>query len=356
MNQRPAETIPDTPSAAARRVIELARMAAGVYGRPDLEGTIAIALARIDRPETLIAVIGEFKKGKSSLINALLGADIAPVDDDLATAVTSLYRHGEQPFATVLSTEDGKDIQRTVPLEEALALVREQENPGNARGIRAVEFHISNEFLKTGAVLIDTPGFGGLALSGEGVSRVLLRAVHAVVMVADASMPLSRPELDIIIKAATACPAILLAVSKTDLYPSWRNIVADDEATLAAAGLDLPVLPLSSALMGHALRRQDDALAAESGVPALRDSMESLIMETSRAAECLRGLAEARSAIGQISESARHELAALEAPEGAARQAAELEAARANIEHLRGRKSGGRRLPLRDARKAGRQR
>ena len=333
---KPDTIKPDTPAVAARRAIDLGRLAARAYGRPDLEAVIVTALARIDRPQTMVAVIGEFKKGKSSLINALLGVDIAPVDDDLSTAVTTLYRHGEEAAAIVLSVEEGQDVQRIVPVEEALSLSREQDNPENARGIRAIEVQLPNDLLKTGLILVDTPGFGGLAVSGASVSQVLLRAVDAVIMVSDASTPLLRSEVDLLTHAAAVCPAILLALSKTDLYPAWRDIAAGDEAAIAAAGLDVPVLPVSSVLMAHARLRGDSDVAGESGVPALSELLQGFVLDTSRAEACRRGLGEARSAISQIEESALQALAALEDPDRATARLAELEAAKDRLEHLRG--------------------
>ncbi|MEK7425696.1 MAG: dynamin family protein, partial [Actinomycetota bacterium] len=55
-------------------------------GRTDLAERASIAAARLKRPSTVVCVVGEFKQGKSSLINALLGQPVCPVDDDLATS------------------------------------------------------------------------------------------------------------------------------------------------------------------------------------------------------------------------------------------------------------------------------
>lgn len=330
------QSVPDTPAASARRVIELGRLAAVAYERSDLAEILATAIGRVDRPETLIAIMGEFKKGKSSLINALLGADIAPVDDDLATAVTTLYRHGDEPGALVLAVDDGKDTQYTTSTEEALSLASEKQNPGNERRIRAIEVRFQNGLLETGAILVDTPGFGGLALRGAGVPLSLLRAVDAVVMVSDASTPLLRPELEVLTKAAEVCPAILLALSKTDLYPDWRVILAYDETALAEASLDVPVLPVSSVLMRHAQRSEDKKLADQSGVPALHELLLGLVLDRGRTDACRRGLDDTRAVVGQLQQSAQAALGALENPEDAAAHVIELAAARERLEHLRG--------------------
>ncbi|MBP9053400.1 MAG: dynamin family protein, partial [Ilumatobacteraceae bacterium] len=70
-------------------------------GRNDLAGRAAVAAARLRRPSTIVCVVGEFKQGKSSLVNALLGQQVCPVDDDLATSAITLVRYAEQPGAIV---------------------------------------------------------------------------------------------------------------------------------------------------------------------------------------------------------------------------------------------------------------
>ena len=77
----------------ARAVVGLAGVA-DTMGRGDLAGRLRIAAARATRPATIVCVVGEFKQGKSSLVNALVGAGVCPVDDDLATSAMTLIHHG----------------------------------------------------------------------------------------------------------------------------------------------------------------------------------------------------------------------------------------------------------------------
>ena len=295
-----------------------------------------MALERLDRPETLIAVIGEFKQGKSSLVNALLGEEAAPVDDDLSTAALTLFRYGPEPRAAVVRRSDEGEVREDISAEGYRAYSTEQHNRDNVLGVERVEVQLPNEFLASGAVLVDTPGAGGIAPGYGGMTLAYLRSVDAVIFVSDASAPLSRPEIEFLARAAQACPAVVMALTKNDLYPAWREMEAVDKATLEAAGIDVPVLPVSSELMAYGRTTANASIQAQSGVPALADVLTSLVVDASRMHACRRGLDETLATIAQLRAVAAIELAALEDPAGMDARIRELETSKARLEYLRG--------------------
>src|SRR3982750_661463 len=91
-----------TPLARATELVDLAIKAGDAYKRPDLGTRVTGTRKSLTDPSVHIVVVGEFKQGKSSLVNALLGANVCPVDDDVATAVPTYVRHGAQPRAVLL--------------------------------------------------------------------------------------------------------------------------------------------------------------------------------------------------------------------------------------------------------------
>ena len=112
----PAPPVADTIRAAS---VELARLLQQL-DRPDLVERVSAAAARLQRPATIVAVVGEFKQGKSSLVNGLLGQAVCPVDDDLATSAITVVRYGEQPGAVLRSkdapvTNDEPVVQQAPP-------------------------------------------------------------------------------------------------------------------------------------------------------------------------------------------------------------------------------------------------
>ena len=91
-------------------------------------------------------VIGEFKQGKTSLVNALLNAPVCPVDDDIATAVPTAIRYGDPPAAAVLFDPGGdasdparEPIREEIAVEEVARHVTEASDPTGERKVGSVE-------------------------------------------------------------------------------------------------------------------------------------------------------------------------------------------------------------------------
>ena len=134
----------------------------------------------------------EFKQGKSLLVNALINADVCPVDDDVATAVPTIVRHGEES-ATLVFAGNGPDDElppplerRAVPLEELEQYVAERGNPGNERRLACAEVSVPRRILENGLVLVDTPGVGGIGSAHAASTIAELPLADAVLMVSDA--------------------------------------------------------------------------------------------------------------------------------------------------------------------------
>src|SRR6266508_3571192 len=83
-------------------VVKLGSQAANAYKRPDLVERLTTTARRLADPSFHVFVVGEFKQGKSSLVNALLNAPVCPVDDDIATSAPTAVRYGDEASACVL--------------------------------------------------------------------------------------------------------------------------------------------------------------------------------------------------------------------------------------------------------------
>ncbi|CAN0253568.1 unnamed protein product, partial [Phaeothamnion confervicola] len=199
-------------------------------GRTDLAQRANIAAARLRRPSTIVCVVGEFKQGKSSLINALLGQAVCPVDDDLATSAITLVRFGDQPGA-VVRRKPGSGNAADKPLMEPIAIanvhdwVSEAGNPGNEKGVERVEISVPSPLLKQGLVIVDTPGMGGLGAGHAAATLSFLPFADGLIFASDASAELSAPEVDFLRRATELCPTVLFAQTKIDLFPNWQRIM-----------------------------------------------------------------------------------------------------------------------------------
>lgn len=315
--------------------LDAARLARSL-GREDLAAMLLASRGRLARPETVLVVIGEFKKGKSSLINGILGRDLCPVDDDIATARLVLIRHGT-PERVIVRDPDGTELERAGDLAELGRLATEAPSGADPMKHAYLEVCAENAFLAHGVILVDTPGVGG-GLSGgyETLALGYLHAADGLIFVTDASGPLSRAELEFLARARNVCPDVLVAISKVDLYPDWRELAAGDAGLLQARAPGTKLFPLSAALRAAALSSGDAALNMESGFPALLDGISGEILDPSRARAAARCLGDVRAAARQFEAALLAESQALTDPAAGREHAERLAGERRRLEELRG--------------------
>lgn len=336
---------PSTPAASAPAgpdalIIEVAKTLQQI-GRADLAERASVAAARLRRPVTVVCVVGEFKQGKSSLINALLGQSVCPVDDDLATSAITLVRWGEQPGAVVRrKAESGAagdpPTTETIPIEQVGDWVSEAGNPGNHKRVERVDIVVPSPLLKQGLVIVDTPGMGGLGAGHAAATLSFLPFADGLIFVSDASAELSAPEVEFLRRASDLCPTVLFAQTKIDLYPNWPRIMDLNRGHFQKAGFSLPMVSVSSALRTEALQRKDKSLNELSRVPEVVKQLSDDVVGPAKASATRRSVGDVLAIIGQVLAGLRAEQGILADPATAAEALAALDQAKARLEFLRG--------------------
>ncbi len=305
--------------------------------RPDLAGRLRSGSAAIFDEPAVVCVVGDFKQGKSSLINAVLGESICPVDDDIATSVISVVYYRDPAQAVAHRRDGGHKTVDEIPLDAIAEYVSEEGNPDNVRRIDRIDVGIPHPVLRQGLALVDTPGAGALSGASTVATLAFLPYADALLFVSDASAELTRPEVDFVCRAVDVCPAVLFCLTKIDLYPEWRRIAELDGEHLSAAGVRAPMYAISSVLRDAALTRHDAAMNSESGFPRLLGALATDVIDRNRRRAAARALHDARGPLDQLSEAHRMELELLDQDDASLRQAVEsLEDAKARLEHLRG--------------------
>lgn len=329
------------PSGAARHALEtldLAIQGTRAYEREDLAERLASARRLLTDSTVMVHVVGEFKQGKSSLVNALLMAPICPVDDDIATAVSTEVRYAEKVCASAsfesIEGSDGAGWTENISPSEIAAYVSEAGNPGNARRLRSVTVGIDRPLLASGLALVDTPGVGGLGSIQNAAALSTLPQSHAVLFVSDASQELTAAELRFLGTVQDLCPTVVMILSKTDLYPHWEQVLRLDRAHLERRQIALEILPLSSEVRGRAARTSDQEMNNESGFPPLVRRLGEVVTNAERLA--LDAVtAHVISAVDQLEIVARAHRAALIDPEALDALIGELTAAKQRADALR---------------------
>jgi hypothetical protein len=234
--------------------------------RPDLarEVTAEANRARAARPVVLVA--GETKRGKSTLVNALVRKPgLSPTGPDVATSTYIAIRYGERLGATAAVRADGALKRRAIEVKNIGEWATTDGNPGNIRQVAGVEVTLETPLLRS-VTLIDTPGNGGLE-SGQGaISVPTARQADAIIFVLDAGAPITSPELAFLRETSANVDAVIIVIGKTDDYPGWKRIVDDDTdllARFAPALANAPILPVSARVAEAALAQPPGPVADE---------------------------------------------------------------------------------------------
>ena len=335
----PVSTPGAAPSAGMARVVSAldeGRRLAEQHDRPDVGTHLERVRRRLAGQVLGVAVVGEFKRGKSTLVNALLQTDICPVDADIVTAVPTLIRYGSPPSAVARLETPGDPepqvVEESVDVEHMVQLVSEAADPTWRRRLRSVEVRLPHRLLRTGLGLVDTPGVGGLDSAHGVVTLGALGEACGMIFVTDASQELTAPEVAFLRQALERCPAAACVITKIDLYPQWRRIVELDRQHLSRAGIDVPLLAVSSFLRLRAWRQPE--LNEESGFAPLFDWLRTDVVE----AAANEAVTAATRDIAFATEQLRMEVVAEE------QVLAQPEASQEMVEELRRRSERTRRL------------
>ena len=241
------------------------------YGRQHY-GEQALALAAADNQLNTVILVGEVGRGKSSLANALVGTKgISPAGADFTTVI---------PVALAAASEDLPPGQAALMSADGSIIVNAHELPervGRA-GQHFDDFvptraHVALNFSMMGeAVVIDAPGVGGIASMDSAVHADSERQASVVVVVADASSPLTKPEMDFLQRAYDINGNVVVAVTKTDKNTTrWREIVQENKELIGVhLGEAVPVIGVSSLLPFTGLEADDQLIDALSGLGELR--------------------------------------------------------------------------------------
>ncbi|MFJ8013891.1 dynamin family protein [Streptomyces sp. NPDC096339] len=300
---------------------------------------------RLASEQFFVVVCGEFRRGKSSLLNALVRRRrLFPVDVDVTTSVVATLRWGERERALICPLPDPhRPDERPdpfeVPLDEVHRYATEQGNPGNARGVERIEMEAPFAPLRSGLVLVDTPGVGSLNAAHTAVTHAFLPRADAVLFVGAAIEPLATVELDFLRYALEQCPVIVTAVTMIDKVVLAAPVVAEARERIAAvsgaAPQELVVVPVSAYRLWEAEEDEDPDLLAESGFPELEAALWNGLADTCGTSALHRALDRLDDALGEACAPLANEEAALESGERLAAVEGQMKEAQEKVAQLR---------------------
>ncbi|SIT87702.1 dynamin family protein [Microbacterium sp. RU33B] len=334
-------TVVERTGAQLAELVDRVAATSRALGRADLVDRLGQTQARLRDPYVRVIVVGQFKQGKSKLVNALVNAPACPVDDDIATSVPTSVSFAEEPaaFALLRGEREGDAIERMpIPLDDLADFVSERGNPDNVRDIVGAEVMLPRELLRGGLRLVDSPGVGGIESTRSVSTLAALATAHAVLLVSDASQEYTEPEVQFLRHALRVSPNVAAVLSKTDIYPDWRDIHEIDRSHLGDVG-KIPIFAVSSDLRMLAAQEQDRRLNEESGFPALVAHLRRDVLGKAEIVHQRSAVHDLGSVVDQLGMAVKTELNALQHPEDTPQMIARLEDAKSRADDFRGRSS-----------------
>lgn len=219
------------------------------YGKKSIISEIDKAITTTEDSATVL-FCGEFKRGKSSLVNAIIGTELCPTDIGIATSVVTTIKYGAikkavRYYGNLLENTDAlksEEIEWDDIDKYTMGDVLEIDNT------ILVELSYPSPFLKNGITIIDTPGIGGLDPRHAILTHMALPKADVIVFVTDAGEPLTQSELEFYESKILSCgKQNVVLVNKSDILTADTLATHVSNTKLQLAKLGGPeVIPVSA--------------------------------------------------------------------------------------------------------------
>lgn len=237
--------------------------------------------ARLAEDRFNLLVVGRFSRGKSTLMNAILGGDFLPTGIVPLTSVITTVRYGSRKQVVLHFTDSG--LNREVPLSSLAEYVTQRENPGNVKKIAYAELQFPIELLRRGLFFVDSPGLGSSILENTQTTERFLPQADAFVLVTSFESPLSEEEDRILHRVRNANKKLYVVINKQDTVSSGEREEAIRFVTERLEHFHFSEKPqifsLSARQALEARRRQDDSQLGKSGIGAFETELMRFLIE-----------------------------------------------------------------------------
>ncbi len=228
-----------------------------------------------------LAVVGQFKRGKSTLMNAVLGRDLLPTGLlPLTSAITTLcYGSTER----VVLRRKGWALEQEIPLAQLADFITERGNPGNEKGLLEARVELPLPFLRRGLYFIDTPGIGSARHENTATTYAFLPQMAAVIFVTSVDAPLSEAEERFLVDIRGQVHQLFVVVNKMDMPGDTERgevlgYIRTRVEQLLGAG-DARLYPLSARDGLAAKLNHDDASIHRSGLASFEQTLTAFLAE-----------------------------------------------------------------------------
>lgn len=236
----------------------------------------------------VVVVLGEFKRGKSTFINALIGNDLLPTDVLPETATINALIYNEKPELEIIM-QDGS-VERGQVERSFLERFSAKNQTDECSKIKYLKIGYPFKLLNNNVVIVDTPGVSDLNEQRCDVTYNFIPKANAVLFMLDANSPLKKSEIDFIEEKllAQGIDNIIFLVNKYDNIDDeededfWENlqvhmlkVFSESEHPLKA--LNMYLLSAKMALRGVLEQKQNFIDA--SGITEIKTALQKTVSE-----------------------------------------------------------------------------
>jgi len=200
------------PMDGASRLSGLGRLAQELGAESVAEEASELA-ERVSEGRFYVACVGQFKRGKSTLLNALVGHAVVPTGFVPVTAVPTVIRFGDELHARV-RMRDGS--WQDIGMSDLKEYVTEELNPENKRGVDGAEVFVPSQLLSSGMCFVDTPGLGSVFTGNTATTQAFIPHIDAALVVVGADPPIAGEELALVESIGTQVQDLILVINKAD--------------------------------------------------------------------------------------------------------------------------------------------
>jgi predicted GTPase len=238
-------------------------------------------MAKLAEDRFTLAVLGQFKRGKSSLMNAIIGRELLPVGILPLTSAITILRFGPKERLLIERGLPAVPFPEEMPVERLAEFVTEKGNPGNCQRVKTACVEAPLPFLRRGLEFVDTPGVCSAIGANTATTLRFLPECDAVLFVTSVDTPLTNVELEFLREIQEHVGKIFFVVNKTDLLSGHERqevlefIVHTLRSQMASEAVR--IFPLSSRA-GLSAKLIGDASAYEqSGLKDLEETLAAFL-------------------------------------------------------------------------------
>lgn len=246
---------------------------------------------KIEKDAFYLVVLGQFKRGKSTLINYMLGTNLLPTGVlPLTSSITKIYYSPEVKIDVIFYN----GVKKEIPIDELELYCTEKGNPKNQKGVDTIEIGYPFDFLNKDVVIVDTPGIGSIYHHNTDVTYEFVDKADAVIFVLFVDPPITEVEKQFLLKIAENVDKIFFVINKSDLTNKneLEEIVSFSKSVIMdiTKKENINIFPVSAKLALEGKMLDDREFIRKSGIEIFEEELKRFLREEKEKVQVLSNL------------------------------------------------------------------